>query len=371
MRTLDELRLAINAVNEGLLKLLNERAQIAEEIGAVKRRDHLPVYQPERELAVLDEMAMKNPGPLSGDQVKTIMQVVMQECRSVQLSHKRPVHEALPLSLPLKALGAVAYLGPQGTFTYGAVLQYFGMDVLAVPTKSMTEAIQKLAAGEVAHAVVAIENSTEGVVNEALDAIIANDITIRAELTLSVQFHLLMQAVHDEVKVIYAHPQALAQCRNKLVQYYPHASQIAVSSNAEAARLAELESGAAALGNALSQAHYHLAIKQEHLEDFSNNQTRFLLLGAPLLESHTPSKTTLLAHLRHNSAGQLDKILRVLAAKHLDMTLLVTRPNKVEPWEYVFVFDVHANVADESFQEALVELNTIADVRVLGCYPEL
>jgi chorismate mutase/prephenate dehydratase len=329
------------------------------------------VYQPERELAVLSDMAMKNPGPLSDNQVKTIMQVVMQECRSVQLSEKNAVPDILPLSLPLQAQGTVAYLGPQGTFTYGAVLQYFGADVQAVPTKSMTEAIQKLAAGDVTHAVVAIENSTEGVVNEALDAIIAGNVAIRAELTRSVQFHLLMKDQRDEVRRIYAHPQALAQCRGKLAQFYKGVQQIAVSSNAEATRLASLESGAAALGNSLSQAYYHLSIKQEHLEDFSNNQTRFLLLGAKLLEPHTPSKTTLLAYLRHNSAGQLDKILRVLAAKHLDMTLLVTRPNKVEPWEYVFVFDIHTDIIDDNFQEALVELNTIADVQVLGCYPEL
>ena len=88
MSTLDELRVAINQANDDLLKLLNQRAQIAQEIGAVKRQNNLPVYQPERELAVLSDMAMKNPGPLSDNQVKTIMQVVMQECRSVQLSEK-------------------------------------------------------------------------------------------------------------------------------------------------------------------------------------------------------------------------------------------------------------------------------------------
>jgi chorismate mutase/prephenate dehydratase len=78
MSTLDELRVAINQANDDLLKLLNQRAQIAQEIGAVKRQNNLPVYQPERELAVLSDMAMKNPGPLSDNQVKTIMQVVMQ-----------------------------------------------------------------------------------------------------------------------------------------------------------------------------------------------------------------------------------------------------------------------------------------------------
>ena len=348
---LDRLRASIDRIDETILEALNERAKLARAIGTLKVGQ---AYRPEREAQVLRRVKERNPGPLSGETVALLFREIMSAC----LALERPI--------------TVAYLGPKGTFSERAALKHFGLAAEALPASSIDEVFRAVESGGADFGVVPVENSTEGAVGRSLDLMPQSPLKVCGEVVLRIHHHLLsMQQPRslDEIRRVFSHGQSLAQCHEWLNVNLPRAERVAVSSNAEAARRAAGEPGAAAVAGETAAGHYGLAILASNIEDEPNNTTRFLILGDYEPKPSGRDKTSMILSAR-NRAGAVYEMLTPFATRGVSMTKFESRPSKVAVWEYLFFVDIEGHRTDANVAAALAEVEKIAGyLKVLGSYP--
>ncbi|MFO8156358.1 MAG: prephenate dehydratase [Pseudomonadota bacterium] len=348
-------RARIDAIDAELLQLFNERAALAQKVAEIKRADGASdgaFYRPEREARILREVRDGNAGPLSDEAVVRLFREVMSEC----LALERPQ--------------TVAYLGPEGTFTEAAALKHFGHAVSTTPQTAIPEVFREVAAGAAHFGVVPVENSTEGVVTHTLDTLVRTPLAICGEVILRIHQQLLARVdTLAAVRRVYSHAQSLAQCREWLDTHLAGAERVAVTSNAEAARLAATEDGAAAIASAAAGEHYGVPVLAGNIEDEPDNTTRFLVLGP---EDSAPSgadKTTLVVS-SPNKVGTLHGLLAPLARHGINLTRVESRPSRQGVWAYLFYLDIEGHRDDPVVARALAELEADASFfRILGSYP--
>jgi chorismate mutase / prephenate dehydratase len=353
---LGEVRARIDAVDERIQSLINERASLAQLVGASKSRTggSADFYKPEREAQVLRMALERNQGPLRNEEVLRLFREIMSACLAQQE--------------PLK----VAFLGPEGTFTQTAVLTHFGHSVRALPLASIDEVFHEVEAGNADFGVVPIENSTEGTVNHTLDRFLTSPLKICGEVELRIhQFLMGKMASLERVERVCSHQQSLAQCRAWLTDHLPDVERIAVASNAEAARRARDESGTAAIAGQTAAEVYSLEVLATEIEDRPDNTTRFLVLGRKLFEPSGEDRTTLLVSVSHTGGpGALFRLLEPLARHRISMTRIESRPSRRGKWDYVFFIDLEGHARDKPVAQALAALKRCASLfRILGSYP--
>jgi len=351
--TLDQLRDRIDELDEEIQRLLNERAACAQQVAVAKRNnDDSVFYRPEREAEILRRVRERNKGPISGDEIVRLFREIMSAC--------------LALEQPL----AIAYLGPEGTYTQAAAQKHFGHSVSLKPLAAIDEIFREVEAGSADFGVVPVENSTEGAINHTLDMFIRSALKICGDVELQIHHQLLASGKSlERINSVRAHQQALAQCREWLDANLPGVERVAVSSNAEAARLAHGDASIAAIAGDAAAEMYGLNILASNIEDDPNNTTRFLVVGRQEVGPSGNDKTSLLVAV-HNKAGALYSLLEPIARHGVSMTKIESRPSRVSKWDYVFFVDVEGHVEDENVTAALKELASEASLlKVLGSYP--
>jgi chorismate mutase / prephenate dehydratase len=348
---LAELRAQIDALDVELVKLVNQRAACAHEIGQIKEG---AFYRPEREAQVLRRVKELNSGPLSPEAVAILFREIMSAC------------------LALEKRLSVAFLGPAGTFSEAAAIKHFGHAASAVPCSSIDDVFRSAASGGTDYCVVPVENSTEGAVGRSLDLMTQTQLHICGEIVLRIHHHLLCQrpdTPFDEIKRVYSHAQSFAQCHEWLNLNMPRVERISVSSNAEAARVAASEAGSAAVAGEMAAERYSLAALSRNIEDEPNNTTRFLVLGSHVVGPSGKDKTSLIMSAK-NRPGAVHDLLTPFARHNVSMTKFESRPSRTELWEYVFFVDIEGHVKDEVVAKALAELRgEAAFLKILGSYP--
>ena len=353
---LGKVRAQIDAIDEKIHALINDRARLAQQVGISKTQEGKTVdfYRPEREAQVLRMAKERNNGPLRDEEVLRLFREIMSACLAQQE--------------PLK----VAFLGPEGTFTQAAVLNHFGHSVRGLPLTSIDEVFHEVEAASADFGVVPIENSTEGTVNHTLDRFIASPLTICGEVELRIH-HSIMGKMNSLGRIvrICSHPQALAQCRVWLDEHLPDVERVPVSSNAEGARRARDEQGTAAIAGETAAEVYGLKILAAEIEDRPDNTTRFFVLGRKLFTPSGDDRTTLLVSIGHtDSPGALQRLLQPLADHRVSMTRIESRPSHKKKWDYVFFIDIEGHADDKHVAKALAELKKRASLfRILGSYP--
>ena len=355
---LGKIRERINAVDEKIQSLINERARYAQQVGVAKGELGAAVdyYRPEREAEVLRKIVDRNEGPLRDEEVLRLFREIMSACLAQQE--------------PLK----IGFLGPEGTFTQTAVFKHFGHSVRALPFHTIDEIFQEVESGVADFGVVPIENSTEGSVNNTLDMFLTSPLKIAGEIELRIEQHLLgrMKGL-ENIERICAHEQSLAQCRGWLREYLPHVELIGMSSNAAGARRARDEEGTAAIGPDVAADVYDLSFLVNGIEDRSDNATRFLVVGRNLLTASGNDKTTILVSTSDTGggAGVLHQLLQPLAQHNIVMTFIESRPSRRKNWDYVFFIDIDGHASESPVSEALATLEKQCSLfRVLGAYPK-
>lgn len=350
-----DLRDQIDSIDQELLKLINERAHLAQKVAEVKISEGAQdFYRPEREAQVLRKIMENNQGPLDNEEVARLFREIMSAC----LALEKPV--------------TVAYLGPEGTFTQEAVLKHFGNSVNSRPMFAIDEVFREVAAGAVNYGVVPVENSSEGVVNHTLDSFIDSTLKICGEVELRIHHNFLIGPNTDPDKItrVYSHPQALAQCRKWLDANYPKIDRIPVSSNGEAAKLVSGEWNSAAIAGDMAVNLYGLTKLREKIEDRPDNSTRFLVVGREDLPPSGDDKTSILVAMK-NEPGALYTLLEPLQIHDIDMTRLETRPSTVGKWNYLFFIDFKGHRSDDNIKAALQMVQERAsDLKILGSYPK-
>lgn len=351
---LQTIRERIDALDEQLQALINERASLAQEVAEVKLAagEEAVFYRPEREAQVLRQVKERNQGPLPAEEVARLFREVMSAC----LALERPT--------------TVAFLGPEGTFSHEAVLKHFGHSVKPQPLAAFDEVFREVEAGSADYAVVPVENSTEGAVNYTIDLLLKTPLKICGEVELRIHDHLMSKASDiASVERIYSHSQSLAQCREWLDAHLPSVERIAVNSNAEAARLAAEDAEAAAVAGKSAAEMYGLPLLASNIEDEPNNTTRFLIVGRESVPPSGEDKTALLLSTR-NQPGSLFKLLEPLAQNSISMTRIESRPSRQGTWDYVFFVEVLGHQGDEALASALSQLEKEAALfKVLGSFP--
>lgn len=347
---LKKYREQIDQIDNDLLRLLNQRAALAQQIGHLKGVD--TVLRPEREAQVLQRMTRINPGPMPRQSVVTLFTEIMSHCRA--------------LEAPL----AVAYLGPAGTFSEAAVIQRFGHASHGVPCLSIDQVFREVESGAANYGVVPVENSTEGAVGRTLDLLLQSSLKVCGEVMLPVHQCLLSHAVDaTDIKTVYSHPQSFGQCQGWLNTHLPDAERIAVASNAEAALLASGQPSTAAVAGTSAAQRYAIPVLAENIEDDPRNTTRFLVIGNQDVAPSGKDKTSLVMSAP-NRPGAVHDLLVPLAKHGVSMTKLESRPARSGLWEYVFFVDVEGHQSDTAVAAALTELKQVAAfLKVLGSYP--
>ncbi len=352
---LKKFREKIDAIDAKILKLVNERANLAREIGHVKEDG--VIYRPEREAQVLRAMQAANEGPLSSEAVSHIFRAVMSNCRALE-----------------KEL-SIAFLGPLGTYTEEAALKQFGQGRHAIVCGTIDEVFRMLEADQADYAVVPVENSTEGAVGLTLDLLLSSSLKVCGEVTLPIHHCLLSKQTDiNQISHVFSHGQSLSQCHQWLNKNLPTAQREAVTSNAFAAKMihdlvATDGTFAAAIASKRAAELFDLNVLASNIEDDPKNTTRFLVLGKHDVAASGKDKTSL-ALTTKNKPGAMFDLLEPLSRHGVSMTKLESRPSKQGLWDYVFFIDIEGHQTDQKVAAALAELASRASViKVLGSYP--
>jgi len=363
-RDLEQVRADIDAIDREIQELIGRRARCAQRVAEIKLADILAArergeevevvyYRPEREAQVLQGIIDRDSGPLDGASVAHIFREIMSAC--------------LALEKPLQ----VAYLGPEGTFTQAASVKHFGHAAICVPQATIDAVFAQVESGECNYGVVPVENSTEGMVSHTLDNFMDSPLKISGEVELGIAHHLLV-APHTgaaDITRICAHQQALAQCRNWLDSHWPDVEREAVSSNGEAARIAAATPGVAAVAGDMAAEQYHLVKLAEHIEDFADNTTRFLVIGREEVPPSGRDKTSIIVSSR-NRPGALFDLLEPFRRGGISLTRIDTRPSRTEKWAYVFFIEFEGHLQDEKIAAIVSELEEQSILlKPLGSYP--
>lgn len=353
---LKPLRDRIDAVDEQLIALLSARAQLAQEVGELKKRFGAPVFRPEREAEVLRNIEHKNPGPLKPEGLRNIWREVMSACRA------------------LENVARVAFLGPVGTFSEAAVFAVFGRSVEGVPCASIDEVFRATEAGTSDFGVVPVENSTEGVVNRTLDLLLQTPLKISSEVEIPVHHNLMTRSgTMDGITRVSAHAQALAQCATWLATHYPQLERVPVASNAEAARLARDDASIAGIAGEAAAINFGLNIVAKHIQDDPHNSTRFAVIGRLDTLPSGRDQTSIVVSVP-NVSGAVYRMLEPLTRHGVSMTRFESRPNHTRVgtgvWTYYFFIDLEGHQAEPQVARALEDLKAMCGYfKVLGSYP--
>ncbi len=347
---LQKYREQIDRIDNELLKLFNQRAGLAQQIGHAKGAG--VVLRPEREAQVLQRVAQANAGPLSNQGVTQLFTEIMSQCRA------------------LEATLRVAYLGPHGTFTEAAAFQRFGTACEGLPADSIDGVFAAVESGAANYGLVPVENSTEGAVGRTLDLLLTSSLNICGEVLLQVhQCVLSNESDLSLIRKVYSHPQSFGQCQGWLNIHLPHAERITASSNADAARLAAGEAFSAAIAGEQAATHFKLKVLAQNIEDDARNTTRFLVIGKQEVAPSGNDKTSLVMSAA-NRPGAVHDLLVPLAKNGVSMTKLESRPSRAGLWEYVFYVDIEGHQSDAKIAAAILQIKRIAAfVKVLGSYP--
>ncbi|MCG8324963.1 MAG: prephenate dehydratase [Thiotrichales bacterium] len=352
--TLEELRAAIDELDDSILQLIVQRAEKASLIIKAKNidPDQEDCYRPDREAQVLRRLLQQDTGLLSEENIAGIFREIMSSCLALQQQLN------------------IAYLGPAGTFTQTAALKHFGHAIRTEALGSIDQVFREVESGSCHYGVVPIENSIEGVVNHTLDMLMNCSLSVCGEVELRIHHHLLGKAESfKNVKHIYAHQQSFAQCRSWLDSHIQTAERIAVNSNGEGARRAAEEKNAAAIAGDAAMEQYRLNKLAGNIEDEPDNTTRFLIIGRQQTGSSGSDKTSLL-FAAPNKPGALHRLLACFAGNDVSMTRIESRPSRRGMWDYVFFVDVEGHIEDEAVRESVKDLEEHASmVKLLGSYP--
>ncbi len=277
----------------------------------------------------------------------------------------------------VRSTSQVAYLGPPGTFTEQALLTQ--SDLAAADhllCRSIPEVLETVAAGRADLGFTAIENSIEGTVNVALDALIfEHGLLIQREVIIDVHLHLLglRGASMEEIARVISFPTATAQCRRYLADNLSHAEEVAANSTAAAAQdLADSgDPTTAAIGTALSQELYGLELIAADIADHPENQTRFVAVAPNRVPNPTgQDKTSIVVFQHSDRSGSLMGILAEFAARSINLTKLESRPTKKALGDYCFLIDLEGHIGDSLVADCLTSIVAKhGEVKFLGAYP--
>jgi chorismate mutase / prephenate dehydratase len=371
--SIEDWRARINELDRELLRLLNERARIALKVGESKKEAGVSLCDHTREREVIERMCKANEGPLDDRAIVELFRAIIHESRRIQNRTEEPeppqgLHHLSSLSD--KSL-RVAFQGARGAFSEAAARKLLGPHITLVPRATFELLFRAINDGFADVILAPIENSLAGFVHACYDLLLDSSLHISGEVIIPINHYLIgcPGAPFEAITTVESHPVALDQCRRFLAAN-PQIRRIAAEDTAgSVARIvAQGDPTHAAIAGQRAAEEYGGVILREHLEDSSENYTRFLLLTPAAEVSEGTDKLSLVIELPHQP-GALHDALEPFARRGIDLLKIEGRPVKGRPWEYCFYLDLRGSPNDETVTSALSELREHrVEVRVLGAY---
>jgi len=356
-RDVDQERGKIDRIDERIVRLLNERARVAQRIGRRKAARGAGgangFWVPGREKRIFDRLRTLNEGPLADDAVRAVFREIISASRALETEL------------------TVAYLGPEGTFTHAAARDQFGAAATLTPVESIPQVFAAVEHRRADFGVVPVENSTEGAVTSTLDLLVESALQITAEVLLDVRQCLLSRAAElSDVRRVLSHPQGLAQCRHWLGEHLPQVAIEETPSTSRAAELAAADPHAAAIASRMAAERYELRVLAADIQDVTANVTRFFVLGTTDASARSgDDKTSVLCTVK-DEVGILAKLLQPLARARVSLHKIESRPLRGRPWEYVFFLDLRGHRTEPRVRRALARMTPLTTMmKILGSYP--
>lgn len=346
------LREEIDRIDAQILELINQRLCIGEQVGAVKKQEGGQILDRTRERMVIEKLWDINQGPADKDLIQYIFNVIITATREIQ----KPK--------------TIAFLGPKASYTHIAALNHFKHSGQFMEQPNLFDIFRDVARGQSHFGVVPVENSIEGAVNHTLDLFGEFDLKICAEHYEPVSHDLLsITGEPGDVKTIYSHPQAIAQCKGWLKKKFPHVEVMETSSTSKAALMASEDESVAAIASQKAAHIYELLPVESKIEDLSGNVTRFLVIGKDHPEKTGNDKTSIMFATSH-IPGALFKALAPIDQAGLNMLKLESRPTRHQNWSYYFFMDIQGHIKDRAVAETIEEIKAhTLSLKLLGSYP--
>lgn len=338
----------IEELDRQIISLISERTKLFIDDLRKKKGTPAEVSFP----SDINQIVSLNKGPLSDNAIKNI--------------YNELVLNSIMLVNPV----SVAYLGPEGTYSYSALLEIFGTSVKMISQGSISGVFNEVESGRAVFGVVPIENSTEGGVTYTLDALLETDVNIIAEKYLKISVALLSTCKDiKEIKKIYTHTQPHAQSKGWINENLPSAEIQYANSTTLAAEYASRDKCSAALASEISAGIYKLNVLASNIQDISQNYTRFFVIGKGSNNSSGKDKTSIVCAVK-DKPGALLSLLQPIKEARINMTRIESRPDKKKMWAYNFFIDLAGHKDDISVRNTLDRLKEESIfLKVLGSYP--
>ncbi|WP_321779108.1 prephenate dehydratase [Sulfurimonas sp.] len=355
MKTLDDCRIAIDAIDNEILKLLNDRMKVVGKVGEIKSESGGTIYRPEREKAIIDRLegqSKESEGVLNRNAIEAIFLEIFAVSRNLELPEK------------------IAYLGPEGTFTHQAAESRFGAMSDYISLGSIYSVFKTLEAKRAKFGVVPIENSKDGIVGETLDLLAKSSVKIVAELYMPIHMSFVTKATSiEKITKIYSKDKGFGQCREFLAEHgLVNVDQIPVDSTAKAAILASEDPDAAAICSHIAAKLYGVPTMFENIEDAHDSSTRFVILSDFKNAKSEDDKTSILVRLKDGvEAGALVHFLQDFDEENINLSKIESRPSKDKSgFGYWFYIDFYGHIDEKRIQRVLDKHGS--EVTWLGSY---
>jgi chorismate mutase/prephenate dehydratase len=371
---LSQLREQITETDSELLKLIAKRQTLTAQVAETKVKHNISVRDKGREEQLLLRLITQGQTfGLDPHFITKLFQVIIEDSvlqQQSMLSQWANPDSRLPLN-------RVAFLGEKGSYSYLATQKYFSRrpgELVEIGCKSFAQIIEKVETHEADYAVLPIENTSSGSINEVYDQLQHTRLNIVGELTHPIKHALLVhESVENaQIKTIYAHPQVFAQCSHFLAEFGNVEVKTCDSTSDAMLKVAEQASPhAAAIGSAESGGFYGLKSVKSNLANQKENHSRFIVVASQSIKVplQVPAKTTVIMSTVQSSGALCDALL-VLKENEVNMTKLESRPINGNPWEEMFYIDMLGNIEDGPMQVAFDKLRGMTRYfKVLGCYP--
>ena len=373
---LTELRDKIDVIDKQIVELYEKRMEISRQVAEYKIGTGKKVFDKEREEEKLRKVRAMAHNEFNSHGIVELFEQIMSMSRKLQ--YKMLTEKGSMGRLPFievdtldKEKARVVFPGAEGAYTQEAMLEFFGKDVNCFHVDTFRDAMIAIDEGSADYAVLPIENSTAGIVNEIYDMLVEFENYIVGEQIIKIE-HCLMAVPGtkiDEIRTVYSHPQSLMQS-SRYLQEHASWKQISMNNNAFAARkVAEDMDGAqAAIASAHAAETYGLEILEKGVNRSSTNSTRFIVVTNRKIFLRDAGKVSICFEVPHES-GSLYHMLSHFIYNNLNMNKIESRPLEDRNWEYRFFIDFDGNLADEAVKNALRGLREEArNLRILGNY---
>jgi prephenate dehydratase/chorismate mutase/prephenate dehydratase len=344
----EKIRSAIDAIDYEVVKLLSRRMEHALRLKRLKK----DVFEPEREREVIERVRSFSHHAASPDFMERLYGMIIDESRRVQGEDLR----------------LVGFQGEHGAYSEVAALRY-DQGLVPIPCESFHEVFSLVEAGQLDCGIVPVENSLEGAVTEVSDLLIETKLRVAGEVSIPVHHCLLALPEQDyrDLRTVYSHPQALAQCRESLGRHRLEARPFYDTAGAALMLREQRPAAAAVIASRLCAELYHLEVLNENMEDSDSNATRFLVISKTA-GAEGGDKCSVVLSVAHRPGG-LFSVLKVLSDADMNMTRIESRPLRKDPGRYAFFVDFEGSDGDERIKAALEGMKKRStSFTFLGCY---